>query len=95
MFIWSWLFIYALLLKKSFKYYNHSALPDQSFYLGLRLGEAWLGVSRGKKEVLDKTKGGKKTPDLEKVVEEKKHKRFKDISVIYAHPHIFYTTVRK
>lgn len=40
---------FALLLKKSFKYYNHSALPDQSFYLRLRLGEAWLGVSRGKK----------------------------------------------
>lgn len=53
---------FALLLKKSFKYYNHSALPDQSFYLRLRLGEVWLGVSRGKKEVLDKTKGGKKHP---------------------------------
>lgn len=48
---------FVLFLKKSFKYYNHSALLDQSFYLRLRLGEAWLGVSRG--ELLDKTKGKK------------------------------------
>ncbi|KAL4000200.1 alpha-N-acetyl-neuraminate alpha-2,8-sialyltransferase (sialyltransferase 8F) [Sarotherodon galilaeus] len=27
-------------------YYTHSALLDQSFYLRLRLGKAWLGVSR-------------------------------------------------